>query len=166
MSSTAIRSAVATGDARGPATRTRLVNIDNGGTLTDICVIDGDEVRYTKTLTTPFDLSRCRFDALTKVPGVVYGEERLGPLLQTTDYIRYSTTQGTNALRQRQGRRPWLLVARHAPPKRLGARDDWVAVAARRAAGGGGVAGWPGGRPPRGGAPRRRRRRAGGPARA
>jgi len=40
MASTAIRSAVATGDAGGPATRTRLVNIDNGGTLTDICVID------------------------------------------------------------------------------------------------------------------------------
>ena len=23
---------------------TRLINIDNGGTLTDICVVDGDEV--------------------------------------------------------------------------------------------------------------------------
>ena len=37
---------------------TRLINIDNGGTLTDICVIDGDDVRYTKTLTTPFDLEQ------------------------------------------------------------------------------------------------------------
>ena len=46
---------------------TRLINIDNGGTLTDVCVIDGDEVRYTKTLTTPYDLSRCLFDGLTKV---------------------------------------------------------------------------------------------------
>ena len=121
MASTAIRSAVAPGDAGGPATRTRLVNIDNGGTLTDICVIDGDEVRYTKTLTTPFDLSRCLFDGLTKVSGVVYGEERLGPLLQTTDYIRYSTTQGTNALVQRKGRRLGLLVADGALPGRLAA---------------------------------------------
>jgi len=32
---------------------TRLINIDNGGTLTDVCVADGDGVRYTKTLTTP-----------------------------------------------------------------------------------------------------------------
>ena len=45
---------------------TRLINIDNGGTLTDICVVDGDDVRYTKTLTTPFDLSRCLFDGLAK----------------------------------------------------------------------------------------------------
>jgi len=124
MASTAIRSAVATGDAGGPATRTRLVNIDNGGTLTDICVIDGDEVRYTKTLTTPFDLSRCLFDGLTKVSGVVYGEERLGPLLQTTDYIRYSTTQGTNALVQRKGRRLGLLVADDALPGRLAATPE------------------------------------------
>ena len=36
------------------ATRmTRLINIDNGGTLTDFCFVDGGEVRYTKTLTTP-----------------------------------------------------------------------------------------------------------------
>jgi N-methylhydantoinase A len=67
---------------------TRLLNIDNGGTLTDICVIDGDDVAYTKTLTTPFDLSRCLFDGLTKASAVVYGEERLAPLLQTTDLGR------------------------------------------------------------------------------
>ena len=82
---------------------TRLINIDNGGTLTDVCVVDGDDVRYTKTLTTPFDLSRCLFDGLAKASTLVYGEERPGALLQATDYIRYSTTQGTNALVQRQG---------------------------------------------------------------
>ena len=32
---------------------TRLINIDNGGTLTDFCLVDGGDVRYTKTLTTP-----------------------------------------------------------------------------------------------------------------
>jgi N-methylhydantoinase A/oxoprolinase/acetone carboxylase beta subunit len=90
---------------------TRLINIDNGGTLTDICVIDGDDVQYTKTLTTPFDLSSCLFEGLTKASAVVYGEERLAALLQTTDYIRYSTTQGTNALVQRKGHRLGLLVA-------------------------------------------------------
>ncbi len=89
---------------------TRLINIDNGGTLTDICVVDGDEVRYTKTLTTPFDLSRCVFDGLAKASALLYGEERLPSLLQSTDYIRYSTTQGTNALVQRKGPRLGLLV--------------------------------------------------------
>jgi len=95
---------------------TRLINIDNGGTLTDVCVVDGDGVRYTKTLTTPFDLSRCLFDGLTKASRLVYGEERLAALLQATDYIRYSTTQGTNALVQRQGPRLGLLAALDAPP--------------------------------------------------
>jgi N-methylhydantoinase A/oxoprolinase/acetone carboxylase beta subunit len=32
---------------------TRLINIDNGGSLADFCLIDGQEVRHTKTLTTP-----------------------------------------------------------------------------------------------------------------
>src|SRR5206468_3463448 len=50
----------------------RLINIDNGGTLTDVCVVDGAEVRYTKTLTTPFDLSRCLFDGLAKASALVY----------------------------------------------------------------------------------------------
>ncbi|HEX9337940.1 MAG TPA: hydantoinase/oxoprolinase N-terminal domain-containing protein, partial [Pseudonocardiaceae bacterium] len=80
---------------------TRLINIDNGGTLTDVCVIDGDGVRYTKTLTTPFDLSRCLFDGLAKASVLLYGEPRTAALLQATDRIRYSTTQGTNALVQR-----------------------------------------------------------------
>ena len=71
---------------------TRLINIDNGGTLTDVCIVDGDGVRYTKTLTTPFDLSRCLFEGLAKASRPVYGQERLDALLQATDYIRCSTT--------------------------------------------------------------------------
>jgi N-methylhydantoinase A/oxoprolinase/acetone carboxylase beta subunit len=89
---------------------TRLINIDNGGTLTDFCLVDGDEVRYTKTLTTPYDLSRCLFDGLTKVSELAYGEPQLAALLQSTDWIRYSTTQGTNALVQRAGPQLGLLV--------------------------------------------------------
>ena len=89
---------------------TRLINIDNGGTLTDFCLVDGGEVRYTKTLTTPYDLSRCLFDGLGKVSELVYGDPRLAALLQSTDYIRYSTTQGTNALVQRAGPRLGLLL--------------------------------------------------------
>ena len=44
----------------------RLINIDNGGTLTDICVWDGKDFTFTKTLTTPFDLSQCLFDGIAK----------------------------------------------------------------------------------------------------
>ncbi|MDA8373158.1 MAG: hydantoinase/oxoprolinase family protein, partial [Actinomycetota bacterium] len=88
----------------------RLINIDNGGTLTDVCVVDGGSITHAKTLTTPYDLSRCLFDGLTKASQLIYGEPQLAALLQSTDYIRYSTTEGTNALIQRQGPRLGLLT--------------------------------------------------------
>jgi N-methylhydantoinase A len=123
---------------------TRLINIDNGGTLTDFCLVDGGEVRYTKALTTPYDLSRCLFDGLTRVSELVYGEPRLAALLQSTDYIRYSTTQGTNALVQRAGPRLGLLVADPTVVEGLGATaaqeellaalvgDRWAAISLDR----------------------------------
>jgi N-methylhydantoinase A len=86
-----------------------LVNIDNGGTLTDICVSEGTAMWRTKTLTTPFDLSKCLMDGLKKASGVVYGEDDVERLLLATDHIRYSTTQGTNALVQRKGPRLGLI---------------------------------------------------------
>jgi len=88
----------------------KLINIDNGGTLTDIWVLDGDKSYHTKTITTPYDLSKCFYEGLKKVSGVIYGEDDLGTLLQSTDHIRYSTTQGTNALVERKGPRLGLIV--------------------------------------------------------
>ncbi|MDB6087892.1 MAG: hydantoinase/oxoprolinase family protein [Gammaproteobacteria bacterium] len=82
-----------------------LINIDTGGTLTDFCIIDGDRVLRTKTLTTPFDLSRCLIDGLKKASFELFGAEDLRRLLVATDHIRYSTTQGTNALVERKGPR-------------------------------------------------------------
>src|SRR5580704_9264536 len=117
--------------SEGMRLMTRLINIDNGGTLTDFCLVDGGEVRYTKTLTTPYDLSRCLFDGLTRVSELVYGEPALAALLQSTDYIRYSTTQGTNALVQRAGPRLGLLLADSAVAADLaatGAQEDLFAA--------------------------------------
>ena len=88
-----------------------LINIDNGGTLTDFCVIDGENVHRTKSVTTPYDLSKCLFDGLTKTSRTLYGHEDLLRLLLSTDHIRYSTTQGTNALVERKGQRLGLLLA-------------------------------------------------------
>ena len=81
----------------------RLINIDNGGTLTDIVVGSGSEFTFTKTLTTPVDLSQCLFDAMTKASVQLYGEPDLAALLHSTRHIRYSSTQGTNALVERKG---------------------------------------------------------------
>ncbi|WAH97485.1 hydantoinase/oxoprolinase family protein [Arthrobacter sp. MMS18-M83] len=88
----------------------RLINIDNGGTLTDICVWDGENFSFTKTLTTPFDLSQCLFDGIAKASKDIFGEEDLPGLLHSTRHIRYSTTQGTNALVERKGPRIGILT--------------------------------------------------------
>lgn len=88
----------------------KLINIDNGGTLTDICVIDGARVYRTKTITTPHDLSQCLFEGLKKASRAIYGKEDLLALLLSTSYIRYSTTQGTNALVERKGPRLGLIL--------------------------------------------------------
>jgi N-methylhydantoinase A len=88
----------------------RLINIDNGGTLTDICVWDGQDFTFTKTLTTPFDLSKCLFDGITKASERVFGAADLEALLHSTRHIRYSTTHGTNALVERKGPRIGLIT--------------------------------------------------------
>jgi N-methylhydantoinase A/oxoprolinase/acetone carboxylase beta subunit len=87
-----------------------LISIDNGGTLTDACVISGDQVFHAKTLTTPHDLTQCFVEVLRQVSKRIYGESRLASLLEEVDYIRYSTTQGTNAVVQRKGPRMGLLL--------------------------------------------------------
>jgi N-methylhydantoinase A len=87
-----------------------LINIDTGGTLTDFCVIDGGALHRTKTVTTPYDLSKCLFQGLAKVSRLLYGEEDLQRLMLATSHIRYSTTQGTNALVERKGPRLGLVL--------------------------------------------------------
>lgn len=87
-----------------------LVNIDNGGTLTDICVVGEDKVFYTKTLTTPIDLSECFFEGISKAAKVIYGEGSFTKLLQNSSLIRYSSTQGTNALVERKGPKVGLIT--------------------------------------------------------
>ncbi len=88
-----------------------LVSIDNGGTLTDACVIYGSQVFHAKTLTTPHDLTKCFVEVLREASRKIYGEPKLATLLEEVDYIRYSTTQGTNAVVQRIGPRLGLILA-------------------------------------------------------
>ncbi|MBG6212945.1 N-methylhydantoinase A [Cryobacterium sp. CAN_C3] len=106
----------------------RLINIDNGGTLTDIVVASGTEFTFTKTLTTPVDLSQCLFDAMTKASAQIYGEANLAGLLHSTQHIRYSSTQGTNALVQRKGPLIGLITDDPALPDALGTSNDTAAL--------------------------------------
>jgi N-methylhydantoinase A len=86
------------------------INIDNGGTLTDICIMNGKSVDKTKVLTTPYDLSKCFFEGLQKASAVIYGEPDVTRLLEEVELIRYSTTQGTNAICERKGPRLGLVL--------------------------------------------------------
>jgi N-methylhydantoinase A len=63
----------------------KLINIDNGGTLTDIWVLDGDRSYHTKAITTSYNLSKCFYKGLKKMSGVIYGEDDLAALLQSTE---------------------------------------------------------------------------------
>lgn len=86
------------------------INIDNGGTLTDICIFHGDELKKTKVMTTPYDLSKCFFEGLQKASTVLYGKTDVAKLLEEVDLIRYSTTQGTNAICERKGPKLGLIT--------------------------------------------------------
>ena len=101
------------------------INIDNGGTLTDICINQDGVVRKTKVLTTPYDLSKCFFEGLQKASGVIYGAQNVARLLEEVDLIRYSTTQGTNAICERKGPRLGLVIDARARdlPVRLAEHD-------------------------------------------
>ena len=82
------------------------INIDNGGTLTDICIIQDD--------------------GLQKASGVIYGEQNVARLLEEVDLIRYSTTQGTNAICERKGPRLGLIYCGEAKDMavRLAEQDE------------------------------------------
>ena len=86
------------------------INIDNGGTLTDVCIMSDGGVKKTKVLTTPYDLSKCFFEGLQKASEVVYGAADVKRLLEEVDLIRYSTTQGTNAICERKGPKLGLIL--------------------------------------------------------
>ncbi|MDN5937385.1 MAG: hydantoinase/oxoprolinase family protein [Salinisphaera sp.] len=88
-----------------------LINIDNGGTLTDVCVVREEGVFHTKTLSTPYDLSECFVKGLEGAAEEVFGEPDLHRLLRETDHLRYSTTEGTNRVVQRQGPRLGLVLS-------------------------------------------------------
>jgi N-methylhydantoinase A/oxoprolinase/acetone carboxylase beta subunit len=101
-----------------------LISIDNGGTLTDACVLYGAKVFHAKTLTTPHDLTQCFVQVLREVAKRIYGSDRIDTLLEEVDYIRYSTTQGTNAVVQRKGPRLGLILREGLKAKTLERNDD------------------------------------------
>jgi N-methylhydantoinase A len=87
-----------------------LMTIDNGGTFTDACIIKKDRVVRTKALTTPYDLTKCFVEVIKGASKELYGKENIRLLLSELEYLRYSTTAGTNAIVQKKGPRLGLII--------------------------------------------------------
>jgi N-methylhydantoinase A len=114
-----------------------LVTVDNGGKLTDLCAFDGKQVLHAKTLTMPHDLTGCLFNGLTALADQIFGDDDLLRLVPAIAHLRYSTTQGTNAVVQRKGRRLGVLTSQlklidearaHAPDHLLQLVDERIGV--------------------------------------
>ena len=99
------------------------INVDNGGTFTDFWAFDETRRFRAKTRTTPHDLSECLFEGLRLLAEEIFRTPDLRRLLSETRYIRYSTTQGTNALVQRKGPRIGLVIPLTDDPKMMRAGD-------------------------------------------
>ncbi len=85
---------------------TTLISIDTGGTLTDAIAVRDAKFFRAKALTTPHDLTKCFLESISELSREIYGREELGKLLAEAEIIRYSTTQGTNALVQGRDKGP------------------------------------------------------------
>jgi N-methylhydantoinase A len=98
---------------------TWLINVDNGGTTTGFCLVNGGEVRYTKTLTTPYDLSRCLFDGLAKASArgarrlviAVSGSDSAGGEARAKGCTPSSARRGPATVLLGNGRRPLTISA-------------------------------------------------------
>src|SRR6266571_2343105 len=110
------------------------IDIDVGGTFTDLVLNFGGKTLIKKVPTTPYDLSVC----FSKV--IEEGASALGfkmeELLPSVDLIRYSTTIAMNRLIERKGPRLGLITTEgHEDVVLIGRGAQWIdgtRVAGRR----------------------------------
>jgi N-methylhydantoinase A/acetophenone carboxylase len=103
----------------------RSIDIDVGGTFTDLVMHYDGKIVYAKSPTTPFDLSVCFVNVIEE------GAKQLGfdmpVLLSEMEIIRYSTTIALNRLIQRQGSRMGLITTEgHEDAILIGNGPQWV----------------------------------------
>ncbi len=116
------------------------MNIDNGGTFTDVCISDGSRMVHAKSTTTPHDLTQCFMEVMKRGSRELFGEDDLPRLIRETDCLRYSTTSGTNAVVEHKGTPVALLVDvgsedRFHGDTGLGASGLWRAMVPSRPSG-------------------------------
>lgn len=101
------------------------IDIDVGGTFTDLVLTWNGHITPAKSPTTPHDLSVCFLNVIeegAKVVGV-----SLEDLLKETEIIRYSTTIAMNRLIERKGPRMGLIATQgHQDAILIGRGAQWV----------------------------------------
>ena len=101
------------------------IDIDVGGTFTDLVLNYGDQTVIKKVPTTPYDLSVCFSNVIDE--GAQALGMRMESLLPHIDMIRYSTTIALNRLLERKGPRLGLIATEgHEDTTLLGRGAQWI----------------------------------------
>jgi len=101
------------------------IDIDVGGTFTDMVLNYRDQTIIRKVPTTPYDLSVC-FSNVIQEGAQVLGM-KMEALLPSIDMIRYSTTIALNRLIERKGPRLGLITTEgHEDATLLGRGAQWI----------------------------------------
>ncbi|HEY1262163.1 MAG TPA: hydantoinase/oxoprolinase N-terminal domain-containing protein, partial [Terriglobales bacterium] len=101
------------------------IDIDVGGTFTDLVLTYQDLTVIRKAPTTPYDLSVCFSNVIQE--GAKAVGLRMEQLLPEVDMIRYSTTIALNRLLERKGPRLGLVTTEgHEDTTLLGRGAQWI----------------------------------------
>jgi N-methylhydantoinase A/oxoprolinase/acetone carboxylase beta subunit len=101
------------------------IDIDVGGTFTDLVLTFGEKTLIKKVPTTPYDLSVC-FSRVIEEGASALGMKMEG-LLPSIDMIRYSTTIAMNRLIERKGPRLGLITTEgHEDVVLIGRGAQWI----------------------------------------
>jgi N-methylhydantoinase A/acetophenone carboxylase len=108
-----------------PGQARNTIDVDVGGTFTDlVMVVDGQTV-FRKVPTTPYDLSVCFMQAVEEGARAVGRSAR--ELLPQIEMVRYSTTVAMNRLIERKGPRIGLIVTEgHEDTTLIGKGAQWI----------------------------------------
>ncbi len=115
------------GDGRaGLSTARDTIDVDVGGTFTDLVMTVGGETIYRKVPTTPYDLS-VGFMQVVEEAAAALGEGDVRERLARIDTVRYSTTVAMNRLLERRGPRIGLITTQgHEDAILIGKGAQWI----------------------------------------
>jgi N-methylhydantoinase A/oxoprolinase/acetone carboxylase beta subunit len=101
------------------------IDVDVGGTFTDLVMTVGGETIYRKVPTTPYDLSVGFMQVVEEATSELGGE--IADRLASIDTVRYSTTVAMNRLIERRGPRIGLIATQgHEDAILIGKGAQWI----------------------------------------